>query len=176
MFEKVNPAHPDKLADRIAGAIVDEAYKRADSPKIAVEVLIGHGICHIIAETSVDIQKDVVCEIVHRITGDDTFVDYMEVPQDVHLAKNQEEEIRCGDNGIFKGMPVTDEQKALTDIAAFLYKTYPSDGKYIMDEARLIICQSNAETQNLKELYPDAEINPMSSTCRRYGDGSRRRF
>jgi S-adenosylmethionine synthetase len=27
MFEKVNPAHPDKLADRIAGAIVDAAYR-----------------------------------------------------------------------------------------------------------------------------------------------------
>lgn len=161
MFEKVNPAHPDKLADRIAGAIVDEAYKRQENPRIAVEVLIGHGICHIIAETSVDIQKDVVREIVHRITGDDTFVDYMEVPQDVHLAKNQEEQIRCGDNGIFKGMPVTEEQKALTDIAVFLYKTYSSDGKYIMDEARLIICQSNAETHHLKELYPDAEINPL---------------
>lgn len=23
MFEKVNPSHPDKMADRIAGAIVD---------------------------------------------------------------------------------------------------------------------------------------------------------
>ena len=161
MFEKVNPAHPDKLADRIAGALVDEAYKRQDNPKIAVEVLIGHGICRIVAETSVDIQKDVVREIVHRITGDDTFVDYMEVPQDVHLAKNQEGGIRCGDNGIFKGMPVTDEQKALVDIASFLYKTYPYDGKFIMDEARLIICQSNAKTEHLKETYPDAEINPL---------------
>ena len=27
MTEKVNPAHPDKVADRIAGAIVDLAYK-----------------------------------------------------------------------------------------------------------------------------------------------------
>ena len=26
MFEKVNPAHPDKVADRIAGALVDLAY------------------------------------------------------------------------------------------------------------------------------------------------------
>ena len=161
IFEKVNPAHPDKIADRIAGALVGEAYKRQENPKIAVEVLIGHGICHIIAETSVDIQKDVVRDIVHRITGDDTFVDYMEVPQDVHLAKNQEKEIRCGDNGIFKGMPVTDEQKALCDTADFIYGVYPYDGKYIMDEARLIICQSNADTKHLKETYPDAEINPL---------------
>ena len=41
MFEKVNPAHPDKVADRIAGAVVDLAYKVEKDPKIAVEVLIG---------------------------------------------------------------------------------------------------------------------------------------
>ena len=28
MFEKVNPCHPDKVADRIAGALVDLAYKK----------------------------------------------------------------------------------------------------------------------------------------------------
>ena len=50
MFEKVNPAHPDKIADRIAGALVDLAYKSERNPRIAVEVLIGHGTCHIIAE------------------------------------------------------------------------------------------------------------------------------
>lgn len=50
MFEKVNPSHPDKVADRIAGALVDLAYKQADNPRIAVEVLIGHGVCHVIAE------------------------------------------------------------------------------------------------------------------------------
>ena len=43
MFEKVNPSHPDKVADRIAGAIVDLAYTAEENPKIAVEVLLGHG-------------------------------------------------------------------------------------------------------------------------------------
>ena len=28
MYEKVNPQHPDKIADRIAGAIVDLAYSK----------------------------------------------------------------------------------------------------------------------------------------------------
>ena len=31
MFEKVNPKHPDKQADCIAGAIVDLAYKEKES-------------------------------------------------------------------------------------------------------------------------------------------------
>ncbi len=51
MFEKVNPEHPDKLADRIAGALVDMAYAKENDPRIAIEVLLGHGKCHIIAET-----------------------------------------------------------------------------------------------------------------------------
>ena len=37
MFEKVNPSHPDKLCDRIAGAIVDMAYAAVPDPRIAVE-------------------------------------------------------------------------------------------------------------------------------------------
>jgi len=57
MFEKVNPSHPDKLADRIAGALVDLAYKQERSPRVAGEVLIGHGKCHIIAETSAHLNE-----------------------------------------------------------------------------------------------------------------------
>lgn len=109
MFEKVNPCHPDKLADRIAGALVDMAYAKETDPRIAVEVLIGHGVCHIIAETSVTLPGEAVTEAVHRIAGNLT-VDYKEVPQDGHLADNQADGVHCGDNGIFKGVPVTDEQ------------------------------------------------------------------
>lgn len=160
MYEKVNPAHPDKIADRIAGALVDLAYAKEENPRIAVEVLIGHGICHIIAETSVHISRDEAETVVKRIGGS-LVTDYVEVPQDVHLSDNQEGMIRCGDNGIFKGVPVTPEQKALADIAKFMYKTFPYDGKYILDEARLIICQSNADTRHIKEVYPAAEVNPL---------------
>ena len=102
MFEKVNPCHPDKVVDRIAGALVDLAYRKEANPRIAVEVLIGHGVCHIIAETSVKLDETDVTTAVHRIAGNIT-VDYVEVPQDGHLADNQADGIRCGDNGIFKG-------------------------------------------------------------------------
>ena len=70
MFEKVSPKHPDKIADRIAGALVDLAYTKQENPRIAVEVLIGHGVCHIIAETSVSLPLDVVEYHVHRIISD----------------------------------------------------------------------------------------------------------
>ena len=143
-----------------SGALVDLSYAKADNPRIAVEVLIGHGVCHIIAETSVTLDKTGVTSAVHRIAGN-LAVNYVEVPQDGHLADNQADGVRCGDNGIFKGMPMTEEQKTLSQIARDVFSVYPYDGKYILDGDRLILCQSNVETQHLREIYPDAEINPL---------------
>lgn len=161
MFEKVNPDHPDKIADRIAGAIVDYAYAMRDDPKIAVEVMIGHGVCFIIAETSVRIPSVYAREVVERIAGDSIAVTYLEARQDVLLARNQKGKVRCGDNGIFRGMPVTDEQKRLSAIARDIYSRFPHDGKYILDGDRLIICQSRADTGKLREMYPEADVNPI---------------
>jgi S-adenosylmethionine synthetase len=160
MFEKVNPAHPDKVADRIAGALVDLAYEKEDNPKIAVEVLVGHGKCHIIAETSTQLNVTEVNSIIERIAGN-VDIDYVEVPQDIHLAENQKGTIRCGDNGIFKGVPLTKEQKELSKIAHSIYAKYGTDGKYILNGDRLIICQSNANKAEIQNEYQEAEINPI---------------
>ena len=112
MIEKVNPSHPDKVADRIAGAIVDLGYKKQDCPKIAVEVLIGHKTCTVIVESSVNYDNSEIEAIIKRISGeDDIKCNITLVSQDIHLANNQKDEIRCGDNGIFKGMPLTQKQK-----------------------------------------------------------------
>lgn len=169
MIEKVSMKHPDKIADRIAGAIVDLAYKKEENPKIATEVLIGHGNCKIIIESSLVFDEEDIFDIVYRITGMNNIrVNLLRVQQDVKLAKNQEEKIRCGDNGIFKGMPLTEEQKELSKIARNLYKKYNSDGKYILNKAKhsfqtdkLIICQSNATNTEIAKLYPNAIINPL---------------
>lgn len=154
MIEKVNPSHPDKVADRIAGAVVDLAYEQQENPKIAVEVLIGHGNCHIIAETSVHIANEQVMAIVDRIMGDGmALVDYAEVPQDAHLAENQSKEIRCGDNGIFKGVPTSREESTLSGFIRALYAKLPTDGKFIYDEQTqtFIACQSNTNGYDLEQ-------------------------
>ena len=181
MFEKVNPCHPDKVADRVAGALVDLAYAKAASkreeddacishpereqartkfkshdPKIAVEVLIGHGQANVIVETSEDITADECHDAVVRIAG--PMPTYSKVVrQDPHLAQNQADGFRCGDNGIFKGTPVTREQQVLTSLAHTIYQAFPTDGKYVgtMDGnlLRHIICQSNATQEQLLDLY-----------------------
>ena len=163
MYECVNPSHPDKLADRIAGAIVDLAYQKESNPKIAVEVLIGHKHGMVIVESSVSIKRSEVAKIVGRIAHI-TSVKYIRVPQDQYLANNQSGHFRCGDNGIFKGVPLTQEEKYLSNLAKEIYASFPYDGKYIDDEKnkKVIICQSNASNSVLRQRYPFAKkINPI---------------
>ena len=160
MIEKVNPAHPDKIADRIAGAIVDIAYRKNNNPKVAVEVLIGHGVCHVIIESSESFTADEVEKAVKRIAGN-VALDLVVEKQDEYLAKNQSGKVRCGDNGIFKGVPLTEEEIKLSSYAKDIYAKNPFDGKYILDGDRLIICQSNTEENDIYEDYPNAIVNPL---------------
>lgn len=152
MIERVNPSHPDKIADRIAGAIVDLAYTKQKNPKIAVEVLIGHGNCYIVTEASVHMTNAEIREIIDKITtGIDDF-DYIEVPQDAHLAENQSKAIRCGDNGIFKGVPMNEEENTLLQVTQELYHKFPTDGKFIYDadSSTFIACQSCAHNDEIE--------------------------
>lgn len=165
MYEKVNPYHPDKVADRIAGAIVDLAYKKTDNPHIAVEVLIGHKKCYMIIESDLLIDIDdtnEICAIVKRISGIDN-VEINYVPQDKKLNENQNGKIRCGDNGIFKGYPTTQEQRQLTDMVKNITDICPSDGKYLIKGNKITICQSKLK-ENILDIYNniyDLTVNPL---------------
>lgn len=179
MFEKVNPHHPDKVADRIAGAIVDLAYTNAtggflkSNPRIAVEVLIGHYMATVIIETSLsrsELSVDAVNNVLTRLCPDiaerNSYIRI--VAQDGHLSKNQQNGLRVGDNGIFRGCPVNDEQRKMTDIAKNLTEKYQSDGKYILDGSDIIICQSRMEKDDavqyageLTKVCLDPLINPL---------------
>ena len=209
MFEKVNPGHPDKMADRLSGAIVDLVYERAGgltkaNPRVACEVMAGHGRVDVQIETSLgrmDLRADDIDPLIRRLFGERVVGNVLIAPQDAHLSENQtrglrcgdgsatdrealategtqerhhrsEERVyRCGDNGIFKGVPPTYEQKLLTAFAESLYERWPYDGKYIIDNtiAKLTdkatgkplpfasernikgftICQSNASKEEL---------------------------
>ena len=170
MYEKVNPCHPDKVADRIAGAIVDLAYTKNKNPKVACEVLIGHGECNIQVETSEQISAEDIEVIVERIAGDGIETRALIVPQDIHLAANQEQGVRCGDNGIFKGVPLKEEERTLTSLAAALYRRFPYDGKYVCGGMKLnpdaeksaevygvTICQSHATEEQIDQCMTEWE-------------------
>ena len=149
MFEKTSCYHPDKVADRIAGAIVDHCYTHAaggwlkSNPRVAVETLIGHSEGLVIIETSEPLRVQDVSDTVRRISGI-RHCTVRIVPQDPHLARNQEGSPRVGDNGICRGMPVTPEQRELTALIRTLDENFHSDAKAVLTADRLIVCQSNA--------------------------------
>ncbi len=168
MFEKTSPAHPDKLSDRISGAIVDHCYAHSEggwlksNPRVAVEVLLGHGKCYVMIETSctrAELSCNDVDDIVHRIVGDvEIFVTICN--QDPELSKNQKDGIKVGDNGCFRGCAPTYEQKVLTAMAASIYERWPYDGKYIINRKYweedpdyvsygVTVCQSHATRQEI---------------------------
>lgn len=162
--EKVSPMHPDKVADRIAGALVDYCYQKEEDPKCAFEVLIGHGHCFVTGETSVKVPYDFVKYTVERISKEQfEEIKYIEVPQDAHLANNQKE-LRCGDNGVFAGYIMPDVHETAACICNELYGLYPYDGKIVLnkDTDELTICWSNTKKEQVKEIIPLAtSINPI---------------
>jgi S-adenosylmethionine synthetase len=194
MFEKVNPHHPDKMCDRLAGAITDLAYAAERNPRIAVEVLAGHGKVYVIIETNLSreqLRPEDVNAAIFRIFGENVNGQVTTIPQDPHLAHNQDHGFRCGDNGIFRGSPVTHEQRILTALAATIHANFPTDGKYIINNLRhdthpavigetradITICQSRATQdeihgclmafkeraeQSLQECFtPTVYVNPL---------------
>lgn len=128
-------------------------------------MLIGHGNCSVIIETSANLSKKEIRDIVKRITNYNKWKWNIKiVPQDKHLANNQSKEFRCGDNGIFKGVPLTENEKQISILARRIYDKYPYDGKYILSD-KFICCQSNAKNKDLKKLLKDGKceiiINPL---------------
>jgi S-adenosylmethionine synthetase len=157
MFEKVNPCHPDKVADRIAGALVDAAYRKEENPRIAVEVLIGHGVCHIIAESSVHIPQDEVDAIVKRIGGN-LHTDYVEVRRSDTLPIPGCR-IRCGDNGIFKGLRSRRSSKFLRDRKKCV--SHLSIGWEVHHRrGKADSLQANASTEVCKKCIPPPSQSP----------------
>ena len=177
MFEKVNPGHPDKMADRLAGAVVDLVYERAGgltkaNPRVACEVMAGHGRVDVQIETSLgrmDLRADDIDTLIRRLFGERVEGNVLIAPQDAHLSDNQTRGLRCGDNGIFRGCPPTEEQRVLTAIAATIYGSIPYDGKYIIGRfdfqnfirpseggkgsKAVTICQSHATEEEIAELW-----------------------
>ena len=119
MFEKVNPGHPDKMADRLAGAVVDLVYERAGgltkaNPRVACEVMAGHGRVDVQIETSLGrldlanaelaharpsesehsdgsrsiatLTADDIYPLIHRLFGERVEGNVLIAPQDPHLS------------------------------------------------------------------------------------------
>ena len=103
----------------------------------------------------------------HELTEDDYEVEVPEEPKakpgDIYQLG--EHRIMCGDNGIFKGVPLTETEKELSTIVRNIYAINPTDGKYILTDDKLIVCQSNMKSEDIRTMLgnarPEVIINPL---------------
>lgn len=79
--------------------------------------LIIHVVVICTIESSVKFNKKEIKQIVNRIASK-VKVDLLVVPQDMHLTENQSQKVRCGDNGIFKGVPLDNKGNPMPTIGS----------------------------------------------------------
>jgi S-adenosylmethionine synthetase len=108
--ESVTEGHPDKMADQISDAILDEILKRDPQGRVACETLLTNGICFVAGEittkTYVDIPK-VVRQVIREIGYEDAACGFAWETSGVAVAiKEQSSDIARGVDS-FKTDPAT---------------------------------------------------------------------
>ena len=53
--ECITPKHPDKICDRISGAILDACLEQDPNTRAAIETMGGHGIISVTGELTVKV-------------------------------------------------------------------------------------------------------------------------
>lgn len=78
MFTKVSPNHLNKCMDRIAGAIVDQAYLLKKSPRVSVKASCDDKLhCKVHVSSNFYLDTSVVEGIVKRIMGENAVLEYV---------------------------------------------------------------------------------------------------
>lgn len=104
--ESVSPFHPDKLADQISDAILDDILKQDPDARVAIETMGGHGIITITGEltTKAYCYMDRIAKKVYKDAGytDDIGVQVNVVSQSPDIAQGVDTG-GAGDQGIMVG-------------------------------------------------------------------------
>lgn len=160
--EFVTPKHPDKICDFIADSILDEYIKQDKAPRVAVEVMGGHGLVTINGEVTSSANVDHEA-VVKSIVGNSFKVIVNIAKQSPFIAQGVDTG-GAGDQGIMIGYACSDtpnfmplEYELARDLCQTVYKKYPFDGKVqvtIIDKKVVTVVASfqNAKTPELGAL------------------------
>jgi len=167
VIEKVGRYHPDKLADRCAGAIVDLAYRKAHAPRVAVELLAGHNSVTAIIESSITLDRKQVERAISRITGiQQKNIVVIQVAQDPILSNQQLLGYRCGDNGRF-ACRWNPQYEQATELVAEYDGLFISDAKYLIDlqAGAITACVSQHIREDITSVvardFQHVAVNPL---------------
>lgn len=163
--EFVSPAHPDKLCDRIADAILDAYLVQDPDSRVAIEVLGGHRVINISGEVTSQVEINIPM-LVQEIVGPNYETKVRLVRQSPEIARGLEEG-GAGDQGIMIGYACSDtenfmplEYELARQLCQAVYKRFPFDGKVqvtIKDRQveTVVVSFQNAKRAELEKLVKD---------------------
>ena len=157
--ESVSPSHPDKIADRISDAILDEALRQDPFSRVAVETMGGHGIITVTGEMTTKAFVD-VREVVRRIVGDKYGVQVNIVRQSPEISQGVDTG-GAGDQGIMVGYACNETKELMPlevilarRLCQYIYKECPYDGKtqVTLDDNKLVSVVASFQNVSKDEL------------------------
>ena len=122
--ESVTEGHPDKICDKIADSILDEALRQDEYSNMAVEATIKENLILIYgeADTKAHIDyKSIALQTIKKIgytENYDVIVKVSEQSKEIHKAVNKKNDIGAGDQGIMFGY-ACDETSELMPISIY---------------------------------------------------------
>jgi len=118
--EAVMPGHPDKVADQISDAILDEYLRRDPYARVAVETMGGHGKLYICGEVTAKgkpLYKNEIVEIARRVYARIGYKDRLKIQVNI---VNQSPDISqgveiggAGDQGIMVGYACNENEQMI---------------------------------------------------------------
>ena len=182
--ESVSDGHPDKIADQISDAILDEALRQDKNARVACEVLVkSHTVViagEISAVASIDYMS-IVCKVLTSVYSEEVLPSSVELinrvgEQSAEIASGVDHDgwIGAGDQGIMYGY-ATDETKGLVPMPIYLshqlmlaHKQLRKDNPQILADAKsqvtvvydegkpVAVSSVVLSTQHTKDLSVDA--------------------
>lgn len=153
MFRKVNASHPNKVADRIAGAIVDLAYSKKKNPRIIVDVELTKDLCKVNVSTDVDLDGDFdIKTIVEKIIG-------VGFNYECNISKiDGLRKMVCTNHGTFEGHLVNNEERRCVSILRSFYDLH-NPGECVLDNniANLKLSGIDADASSIKDAFKISE-------------------